>query len=157
MSSERATASAGAIVLPELRGGSRAQVLAEIADGLHAALPALDTAALQGALAEREAVGSTAIGGGVALPHCRLFGLDQVCLAVARHAAGIDFGAADRAPVHLFLVVLSPAEAPSAHLRLLAELARRIRDPRRVEHALAAASAAELLDALELGEPPEAV
>jgi len=157
MPSERATATAGTLVLPDLQGESRDEVLGEIAGALHVVQPALDAVTLKRALAEREAVGTTAVGGGVALPHCRLFGLDQLCLAVARHPAGVDFGAADGVPVHLFLVVLSPAEAPSAHLRLLANLARRIRDPRRVERALAAGGDAELLGALDLGDPPEAV
>jgi PTS system nitrogen regulatory IIA component len=157
MPTDPATATAGALVLPELRGESRERVLAEIAGALHAAQPALDAASLARALAEREAVGSTAVGNGVALPHCRLFGLDRLCLAVALHREGVDFDAADGAPVRLFVAVLSPAEAPSAHLRLLAELARRLRDPRRIERALAARGDAELLAALDLGDAPEAV
>lgn len=157
MPNELATATSGALVLPELEGESRGRVLEEIAAGLHSALPALDATALARALAEREAVGSTAVGAGVALPHCRLFGLDQLFLAVARHPRGVDFGAADGAPVRLFLVILSPAEAPSAHLRLLAELARRIRDPRRLENAFGAGNGAELLAALDLGETTEAI
>lgn len=157
MANEAAVAAAGAILLPPLEAESRDLVLEEIAGALAAAKPELDAAVLRRALIEREEVGSTAVGNGVALPHCRLFSLDQLCVAVARHERGVEFGAPDGRPVRLFLVLLSPAEAPSAHLRLLAELARRVREPRRVESALAAGSDAALRAALDLPEPLEAV
>ena len=67
---------------------------------------------------EREKLGSTGIGNGIAVPHCKLTGLESVLLAVGHVKEGIDFGAMDGAPVRLFFVVISPeakaGEAPSS-------------------------------------------
>ena len=73
-------------------------------------------------LREREELGSTGIGNGVALPHCKLKGINQVVLAVATSAQGVDFGAVDGEPVRLFFMVLSPVKDPAAHLQSLAAI-----------------------------------
>jgi nitrogen PTS system EIIA component len=129
-----------ALALDDLRGADAATLLAEIATQLAERISEGSALALGRALAEREALGSTALGNGIAIPHCRMKGLEEPLLALAVHPQGVDFGAADGQPVRVFAVLLTPDAQPSAHLRLLAEVARRLRDERRVRALLAATS-----------------
>jgi mannitol/fructose-specific phosphotransferase system IIA component (Ntr-type) len=76
------------------------------------------------ALIEREKLGSTSVGDGFAIPHCKLPGLKTITVALARLNQGIDFGAADGTPVAFFFVVLSPNDQPAAHLQVLSQIAR---------------------------------
>ena len=79
-------------------------------------------------LLERERLGSTALGSGVAVPHCRVSGLRQPlgCLITLEEA--IDYDAPDEVPVDLFFVLLVPPDAAQEHLDLLAEVAGRFSD-----------------------------
>ncbi len=91
----------------------------------------LPVGVVQAALLEREAVGSTGVGDGVALPHARLAGLDRLQAVFIRLDAPVPFGALDDQPVDLMCVLLVPAEAPGAeHIQALAKLARLLRQPR---------------------------
>jgi nitrogen PTS system EIIA component len=84
--------------------------------------------AIADALTERERLGSTGFGGGVALPHAKLAGVAQVTAAFFRLAQPIDYGAVDGAPVDLVMALLSPASAGADHLKALARVSRRLRD-----------------------------
>ncbi|GLQ21253.1 PTS sugar transporter subunit IIA [Algimonas porphyrae] len=76
---------------------------------------------------ERERLGSTGVGNGVALPHARIEGLDQVVAAFARLAEPIEFDAVDGRPVDLVCFLLAPADCGGAHLRALARVSRLLR------------------------------
>ena len=78
------------------------------------------------ALQNREAQGSTGIGHGVALPHARLEGVQQTAIAALRTAQGIPFSAPDGVIVHLFIAVVVPKAAATAHLEMLSALAARL-------------------------------
>ena len=120
-------------------------VLTRLAEGLAAAEAGGPSAsAFAAALRAREDAGSTALGAGVAVPHCRIPGLRSARIAIGRSREGVPCGAADGEPVKLFVALAVPAEAPSRHLRLLSEVARRLRGAGRVERLLAAGSAAEM-------------
>ena len=101
------------------------------------------------ALRERESTLSTAWGGGVAVPHARVAGLSRSYIAFARLLSPIEFGAPDGCPVDLLLVVLSPLEQPAEHVRLLARLARRLREPSIVARLRSAADETEVRRLLE--------
>ncbi len=75
-------------------------------------------------LLEREQLGSTGVGSGVAIPHCKMNGLDRVVVAIGLVEKGFDFGAVDQQPVHLFFVVVSPSDSPAAHLQCLAAISK---------------------------------
>jgi len=124
------------------------RALAELAAPAIAGVGPIDLAAR---FAEREQLGSTALGGGVAMPHCRCPELDRALLLIARSRQGVPFGAADDLPVRLFVAVATPAASPAEHLRTLARLSRRLRDRERVEALLDAADAAAILDAWRRG------
>ncbi|MEL5849301.1 MAG: PTS sugar transporter subunit IIA [Candidatus Igneacidithiobacillus chanchocoensis] len=81
------------------------------------------------ALQNREAQGSTALGGGVAVPHARLPGLGHAAVAALRTRSPVDFSAPDGEPVRLFLGVLVPASATMEHLEILSQLATRLARP----------------------------
>jgi mannitol/fructose-specific phosphotransferase system IIA component (Ntr-type) len=76
------------------------------------------------ALLDRERLGSTAVGEGFAIPHCKVRGINTIQVALARFVEGLEFHAADRAPVRFFFVVLSPPDQPAAHLQVLSQIAR---------------------------------
>ena len=76
---------------------------------------------------ERERLGSTGVGTGVALPHARLDGIDRVYAVFARLETAIDYDAIDERPVDLVMLLLAPSDAGGAHLRALAKVSRMLR------------------------------
>lgn len=80
------------------------------------------------ALLKREQLGSTGIGGGVAVPHTKHSCVSRLVITVARSEEGIDFDALDGEPVHLVFLLLSPNETAGAHLQALERIATLIRD-----------------------------
>ncbi|MGN6278452.1 MAG: PTS sugar transporter subunit IIA [Sphingomonas sp.] len=89
----------------------------------------LDPRAVADRLAEREKLGSTGFGGGIAIPHAKIAGLDGIVGAVARLAHPIDFAAVDDMPVDIVFMLLSPPDAGADHLKMLARVSRALRDP----------------------------
>lgn len=79
------------------------------------------------AVIEREKLGSTGIGAGIAIPHARTSTVNEVSIAFARSNKGIDFNAIDGDPVNLFFVLAAPTESGSAYLKLLARISRLLR------------------------------
>lgn len=99
------------------------------------------------ALNERERMGSTAVGSGVAIPHARLEGLDAPQAIILRLVTPIDMDAPDDALVDVFFVLLVPQEADSDHLRVLSRISRIIRQPENL-HAIREAERASEVVAL---------
>ena len=100
------------------------QSLAEMAQSAYG----IDEAAAAEALQERESLGPTGVGRGVALPHARISGLTHMAGCFARLEKPIAFGAPDRQPVDLVLALFAPAEAGVGHLKALASVSRMMRD-----------------------------
>lgn len=88
----------------------------------------LGAKAIAAALTEREKIGSTGFGGGVAIPHAKIEGLKRVFGSFARLTAPIDFHSVDGAPVDLVFLILSPPDAGAEHLKALAGVSRVLRD-----------------------------
>lgn len=97
--------------------------LGEMAAGLFG----LDATAVTEALLEREALGPTGVGDGIALPHARLDGLDRVSGLFVRLERPLDFDAVDRQPVDLVFALLAPTSAGVEHLKALALVSRTMR------------------------------
>ncbi|WNG32492.1 PTS sugar transporter subunit IIA [Archangium violaceum] len=116
-------------ISPDLRVQDKAGVLHELA-GLLAARTKAPRQMLEEQLAARERISSTAIGEGVAIPHCRFDRLRQITACVAVDPQGVDFGARDGRPVRLFVTLASPTHAPGTHLSVLARIAALLRDAR---------------------------
>ncbi|MEM1419707.1 MAG: PTS sugar transporter subunit IIA [Pseudomonadota bacterium] len=114
-------------VLPQLRASSKKNLLQELS---HRAsdLIGVDCRALFSALLERERLGSTAMGRGVAIPHCRLSGVDEIKGVLARLETPVDFDSVDGEPVDLVFLLVAPEAAGSDHLKALASVSRMMRD-----------------------------
>ncbi len=106
-----------------LTASTREDLFEELSALLGTGEPALDRQAILRSLIERERLGSTGIGHGIALPHGRLQGLPRPIGAFATLARGIDYHAVDRKPVTMAFALLVPDDAIETHLRILSRLA----------------------------------
>lgn len=114
-------------VIPDLKATSKKQVLQEIAR-IAAPAAGLHERAVFEVLLERERLGSTGVGNGVAIPHGKLAGLKRLYGFFARLPAPIDFDAVDDQPVDLVFLLLAPETAGADHLKALARISRLLRD-----------------------------
>ena len=114
------------------RGLNKDQVLTKISE-LLGKVYALDAEAINEGLEQREVLGSTGFGKGVAIPHCRSNDVRRPTLAVLKLEEPIDFGAADAMPVSLFFALVSPENAGATHLYALAAVSRVMRDEARLQ------------------------
>ena len=104
-------------------------------------------------LVERETIGSTGVGNGVAIPHGKVAGLDDILLCFGRSHEGIDFDAIDSRPVHLFALLLSPADQAGEYLKALARVSRILKHEDTRQQLLASPSP-EAIAALFAAGPP---
>jgi len=77
-------------------------------------------------LEDREALGSTGFGNGIAIPHCRLEGVSQFVVGIITVPSGVDFDAMDEKPVHLIVFIVAPAEASNEHIRMLSAISQTV-------------------------------
>jgi len=129
------------LVLPDLRGATKSEILRELAACLAAKFKGIDANDLAAVLAERERLGSTAIGDGIAIPHGKIRGATNIVGAFGRHVAGVDFESLDGGPTHLFFVLIAPEDSTSLHLKALARVSRLLKDAAFRERLLAAPDA----------------
>lgn len=130
-------------VLPALRVNGKKQALQELAFQA-ARLTGLAESAIYEALLQRERLGSTGIGEGIAIPHGKLPGLDKIFGLVARLDKPVDFEALDSQPVDVLFLLLAPEGAGADHLKALARVARVLREPGLIERLRATRDAAAL-------------
>ena len=116
----------------DLAAGNKRQLLNQLAQ-IAAARLSLDPSAIADSVAERERLGSTGFGGGVAIPHGKPDGLDRVYALVARLATPVDYKAIDGGKVDLVFLLLSPPNAGAEHLKALAAVSRLVRHAPTVE------------------------
>ena len=117
------------LVLPELKSKDKPGALAELCGALAQAHPGLSAARLTEVLLEREKLGSTGIGEGVAIPHGKLPGVPGLLAAFARSTQGIEFDAIDKRPAQLFFVLFAPENSAGIHLKALARISRLFKSP----------------------------
>ncbi len=108
---------------------SKRDVLAEMADALAKVEPQIESDRLLEVLEEREALQSTGIGEGVAIPHGKLAGLDRLVASFARSTEGVDFDSIDGQPSHHFFLLVVPDHSGGQYLKALARISRFFRDP----------------------------
>jgi PTS system nitrogen regulatory IIA component len=117
------------LVLPDLEAADKPGVLGELCAGLARGQPGLSAPKLTETLLEREKLGSTGIGEGVAIPHGKLPGLPGLLAAFGRKRAGVDFASIDGKPTHLFFVLFAPENSAGVHLKALARISRLFKQP----------------------------
>lgn len=110
--------------LCDLPGVSKKRFLTTISEHIAATSPALSADSIYKALLAREQLGSTGIGNGIAIPHCRVADCAQITGTLVKLSEGIDFDAVDSQQVDLLFVLIVPAEETDEHLRVLSSLAR---------------------------------
>lgn len=115
------------VILPSLVANSRKQVFHAMCSELSLVLD-IDERTIFDAVMERERLGSTGVGEGVAIPHARLEGLERPLGAFARLAEPVDFEALDDRPCDLVFMLLAPIAAGADHLRALAAVSRAFRE-----------------------------
>ena len=115
-------------ILPALKVNSKKQALQELA-ARAASLTGQNERAIFEVLLQREKLGTTAVGYGVAIPHGKLPKLERLFGVFARLERPVDFEALDGQPVDLMFLLLAPEAAGADHLKALARVARLLRDP----------------------------
>jgi len=124
------------LVFLELPGADRPTVLKAMADRLVSATALDDADLLYERLREREQLGSTGVGSGVAIPHCKMKHLDEVLIAIGTSHRGVDFGGEDQQPVRLLFLIVSPEGNPAAHLRSLSAISKWVKNRANVDEIL---------------------
>ena len=114
-------------VISDLRVTSKKQALQEMSR-FAASLTGQPERAIFDVLLERERLGTTGVGNGLAIPHGRLSGLDRICGFFARIEKPIDFESIDDRPVDLIFLLLAPEGSGADHLKALARISRLLRD-----------------------------
>ncbi len=115
-------------IITALASREKNAALEEMADGLASNHQSLDKQKVLEVLLEREKIGTTAIGEGVAIPHGKLPGVERVLGIFARSPEGIDFASLDGGPTHLFFVLIAPENSAADHLKALARISRLLKD-----------------------------
>lgn len=116
------------LIIPKFTGKSKKQVLEELAKHLALNKKNIDPDELLRVLIEREKLGSTGIGDGVAIPHGKLNGLENIILVFGKSNEGIDFDSIDGKPVNLIFLLVAPSNSAGVHLKALARLSRLLKD-----------------------------
>jgi len=132
------------LVIPALQGRTKDAIIPELAGHLAAVHTQIDAGRLVEVLWERERLGSTAIGDGIAIPHGKLPGVTGVLGAFGRHLEGVDFQSLDGNPSKLFFLLVAPEDSVGLHLKALARVSRLLKDPEFRARLLTARDQAEL-------------
>lgn len=111
-------------VITDLKAKDKKGVLEELAEAVVNHEPNLDKLSLVKILLDRERLGSTGIGDGVAIPHGKFKGLKNPVISFGRSRKGLDFEAMDGEPVFLFFLLVAPEDSASIHLKALAKIAK---------------------------------
>lgn len=116
-------------IIPALSAETKEEVLDELAGKVAERHPGLNRGELLKVLLERERLGSTGIGDGIAIPHGKLKRLEQPVLLFGRSLKGVDFNALDGRKANLFFLFIAPEDAVGVHLKMLARISRILKDP----------------------------
>jgi len=115
-------------IIKELKATTKEAALAELTAVLTHAGGTVDHDETVKVLMARERLGSTGIGDGIAIPHGKIHGLDDLMIAIGISNKGVDFNAMDGKPVHLFFLLIAPENSSGQHLKVLARISRLLKD-----------------------------
>jgi PTS system nitrogen regulatory IIA component len=116
------------MIVPALASADKRGILEELAGHVAGRHPRIDRTALTKVLVDREALASTAIGEGVAIPHGKLPTVNEIVACLGRAPGGVDFDSMDKQPTYLFFVLVAPESSTGAHLKALARISRVFKD-----------------------------
>jgi len=115
-------------VIADIKGVTKKEILFEMVETLKKAKLIDEIDSVVEIIMEREKLGSTGIGDGVAIPHGKMKKLNTILCVAARSKEGVNFDAVDRQPVHIFFLVLAPEDSASLHLKVLSRISKVLRD-----------------------------
>ena len=127
-------------VVSDLKATNKKEVLEELCTALVSLHPTLDRDGMVGILLDRERLGSTGVGEGVAIPHGKMGDLGGLIACFGRSAHGVAFEAVDDQPVSLFFLLFAPENSAGVHLKALAKISRLLKRPSVREELLKAGS-----------------
>jgi len=136
-------------IIAELRSRTKREVLDELTGALLNFKANLDKEALVEILLERERLGSTGIGDGIAIPHGKVQDLDELVLSFGRSTQGIEFDSMDGRPTHLFFLLIAPENSAGIHLRALAKISRLLKSSHFRQNLLEAGTEEELFQVIQ--------
>jgi len=116
-------------VVSNIKSKGKKEVLFELVSALKAADLIENVEKVVDIILEREKLGSTGIGDGVAIPHGKMKGIKNIFCAFGKSKNGVDFDAVDRKPVRIFFLLLAPEDSASLHLKTLSRISKLLRDP----------------------------
>jgi PTS system nitrogen regulatory IIA component len=131
-------------IIEALKAKSKRAVLAELSEIFTRDHAGIQPEAMIEVLLEREKLGSTGIGDGIAIPHGKLKGLDSLVISFGRSREGIDFDSIDGRPAHIFFLLMAPESSTGQHLKALAKISRMLKDPEFRSDLLSAKNTEEL-------------
>ena len=109
-------------IITDLKSRDKEDVLGEMVDDIWPMVGCIDKEKILKALLDREKLGTTGIGHGVAIPHGKMKGLPELKVFFGRSRKGVNFSSMDNLPVHLVFLILAPANSAAAHLKVLASI-----------------------------------
>lgn len=136
------------MILSSLRATSKPKIIKELAAYLAARHDLVEEEQLARVLIDREALASTAIGEGVAIPHGKLGTVTEIVACIGRARGGVDFDSMDGQPTFLFFVLVAPENSTGAHLKALARISRVFKDAEFRRRLLAADDADAMYDVI---------
>ena len=117
------------LLISNLQSKNKKGVLEELAGVLVAQRKLPDLEKVVEVLLDREKLGSTGIGDGIAIPHGKIKDLEGVVASFGRSRGGVDFESIDQKPTHLFFLLVAPENSAGIHLKALARISRLLKDP----------------------------
>jgi PTS system nitrogen regulatory IIA component len=133
-------------IILDIEAKSKDGAIKELAGNLHKHCTNVNIENLYQVLRDREQIGSTGVGNGIALPHGKIEELDQILLCFGRSKNGIGFDSIDNQPVHLLVMLLSPILLIDEYLKTLAGISRLLKDPETRRTLRTTMSKEEILD-----------
>ncbi|MCD6188239.1 MAG: PTS sugar transporter subunit IIA [Desulfuromusa sp.] len=115
-------------IVADMQAKDKPKALVELTDSLISCEPSLSRDDVISVLQEREMLGSTGIGDGVAIPHGKLAGIPELKLVFGRSHSGVDFESMDGQPAYLFFLLIAPEESVGVHLKTLAKISKLLKD-----------------------------
>jgi PTS system nitrogen regulatory IIA component len=131
-------------VIAELRSRTKQDVLRELAERVERTMPSMKAEILTSVLLDRETLGSTGIGEGIAIPHGKAPQINRLVAAFGRSIQGVPFDSMDDKPVHLVFLIVAPPDLAGMHLKALARISRLLKDAAFRQRLMGAAGAEEL-------------
>lgn len=115
-------------IIPDLKAKDKIGVLEELVEAIVEQADSVDKSALVKVLVEREKLGTTGIGDGVAIPHGKLNMIDRPFISFGRSKEGLDFDSMDGQPTFLFFLLVAPDNSSGVHLQILAKIAKMLKN-----------------------------